>query len=728
MKRLTALSLGVALQALLILTPARAEKPAQANGTTSGPSVAVAESVSAIVQLKGEPLSTYTGTHPARGKKIDFNSDTVKSYRAGLSALRNDFKAWLRANAPAVKVTSEFDISLNAVAVELNGVPMETLRQSPQVLNVQVQGSYRPNTADPDLSLIHAVEAWAFGGGAANAGAGVKVAIIDSGIDIRHPCFSDSGYPPQQRVGDPRFTNNKVIAARVFNNKAVSHGYTAEAIESHGTHVAGTVGCNFDTLAVINGVAIPHGVSGVAPRALLGNYNVFPGNVADARSEDILNALEAAYQDGFDVANMSLGGDTHGIQDLDSIAVDNLDQANMVVAVSAGNDGPALLTVGSPGSAARALTAGASTVGHLLANSLTAGGSTFLALAGQFPTIHSDLTGPLAVLAGPVNGLSTACTAPAPGSLSGKIALISRGTCTFSTKLRNLKAAGAVAVIVANNAIGDPVEMGQDGTPDQPDIPAYMVGLDAITTLAAQNGSAVTLSASVQYFITPNADFIAAFSSRGPTDVDFRVKPDVVAPGVNVLSSFPVANCDGDPCWAFLQGTSMSSPHLAGSAAVLRSLHPDWSAAQVRSAIVNTADRNVLRQPGSGAPETDANAIGTGRENLLAAVSATVALDPVSVSFGAVPSGSGQTKTRTVTVSNLTGSAKTYSVSVEPGGGGVSYSAGPASISLGAGGTATVTVTMSAAQRAAAGGHSATLTLSSAAGEAAHAVVFTWIK
>lgn len=713
MKRLIAVSLCVSLSFLSAL---RAEK------------APAADNALAIVQLKGDPLSIYTGTKPAKGKKIDFDSATVKSYRAGLSALRNDFKAWLRANAPAVKVTSEFDISLNAVGVALNGVSLDTLRRAPLVLSAQLQATYHPDAADPDLSLIHAVEAWAVGGGAANAGAGVKVAVIDTGIDIRHPCFADAGYPAQKRVGDPRFTNNKVIAARVFNNKAVSRGYTAEALQEHGTHVAGTVGCNFDTPAIVQGVAIPHGISGVAPRALLGNYNVFPGDVADARSEDILNALEAAYQDGFDVANMSLGGDASGIQDLVSIAVNNLDQANMVVAVAAGNSGPGLQTVESPGSAARALTAGASSVPHLVANSVTVGGHTFAAQAGEFATVNADLTAPLAVVAGSVNGLDTACAPLAAGSLTGKIALISRGACTFSTKIRNAQAAGAVAVLVANNILGDPIAMAQDGTPNQPTIPAYGVGIDTIAALIAQNGNAATISATLQYFVTPNADLLADFSSHGPTDVDFRVKPDVVAPGVNVLSSIPVSFCGGDPCFAFFQGTSMATPHLAGSAAVVRGFYPNWSAAQIRSAIVNTADRNVIIGPRSGVPVTDVNAIGAGRENLLAAVAATVALDPVSVSFGSVPSGSGQTRTATIQVSNLTGAAKVCSVSVGSGGGGVAFTAGPASITVPAGGSATITVVASADKSAVEGGHSAILTLSSGGSEIAHAVVFAWVK
>ena len=167
----------------------------------------------------------------------------------------------------------------------------------------------------------------------------MRVAIIDSGIDITNPCFGDAGFPATTQLGDHTYTNNKVIVAKVFNNKSPSRGYTAAPIQDHGTHVAGTAACNEDTPASVSGVTIPYLISGVAPAAQLGNYNIFPGDVTDARSEDILNALEAAYADGMDVANMSLGGGAHGIQDLLTIAVDNLDVANMVVAVAAGNNG-----------------------------------------------------------------------------------------------------------------------------------------------------------------------------------------------------------------------------------------------------------------------------------------------------------------------------------------------------------------------------------------------------
>jgi minor extracellular serine protease Vpr len=681
----------------------------------------------ALVQLNGDPLATYVKTRPAKGKKINFSNSGVKAYRAQLAALRNDYKAWLHANVPGAKVTGEFDIALNAVGVQLNGATLGQVSATSMVKDAQFQGLYYPNTSDPDLALISAPQAWVPAGGTQNAGAGVKVAIIDTGIDNSHPCFSDAGYAAQAQLGNHRFTNNKVIVAKVFSNRTPQQGYTAEAVQEHGTHVAGTVACNFGTPAPVNG-ASTYDMSGVAPRALLGNYNVFPGGLTDARSEDIMNALEAAYQDGFDVANMSLGGGAHGFQDLLTVAVDNLDQANMVVAVAAGNSGPGLYTVESPGSAARALSAGASTVPHYVGAPVTAAGGTYGAATGDFATVDAALTAPLGVVTGTTNGLSNACAA-LPGSLAGQIALVSRGTCAFSVKIRNAQAAGAAAVLVANNVIGDPTAMGTDGTANQPTIPAYMVSLADGQALKALAGTSTTIGAQLSYFQTANADIMAGFSSQGPTDVDFRVKPDVVAPGVNVLSSIPHTYCSAPPCFAFFQGTSMATPHLAGSAAVVRQLHPSWTAADVRSAIVNTADRGVLRDFATGALQDNVNINGAGRENLLAAVTAKVGFDPVSLSFGAVPSGSGQTRRMSFTLTNLSDSAQTYvlSISGQPVGG-VAYSVDRPSVTVAAGATSEVGVTMISAQHAPAGGKQAYLEVATADGNVAHAALFTQVK
>ncbi|MFI9816845.1 S8 family serine peptidase [Saccharothrix variisporea] len=711
-------------------------------GATSGGNAASSDkatqagvdSTSALVQLKGDPLSTNARTKPAQGKKIDFSSSAVKSERAALSALRNDFKAWLRTNAPKAQIVNEYDLALNAVAVRLNGTPLDTLRGAPQVTRAEYERTYTiADSNDPDLSLVHAVQAWRSSqvGGDANAGKGVKIGIIDTGVDQTHPCFSDAGFPATTQLGDKRFTNNKVIVAKVFNMKGGQQGYTPEAVQEHGTHVAGTVACNLDTPAVVNGVDVPYDVSGVAPAAQVGNYNVFPADVQNVRNEDLVDAMEEAYVDGMDVINMSIGGNASGAQDLGTVAVDNLDRANMVVAVAAGNSGPGHYTVESAGSAERALTAGASTVGHFVGAAITVGATTYRAATGDFPVVSSPLTAALGVVTGTTNGLGLACDTLPAGSLTGKIAVVSRGSCSFATKIRKAQDAGAVAAVVVNNVAGDPIAMGGDAAVQPaPTIPAYMVDRGSAAGLVAANGQSATIDATLAYFRTGNDNIMAGFSSQGPTDTSARrVKPDVVAPGVNVLSSIPTHLCGGSPdCWTFLQGTSMATPHLAGMAGVVRGAHPTWTAEQVRSAIVNTAAEGVLTRYTDGTTvERDVNVTGAGLANLLAAVGARIAVGPVSTSFGTIPGGSGQTRTATVVLTSLTGAAQTVSLSVDSvQGAGVTFTA-PSSVTIPATGSTTITVTATSDKGAAAGDHSADLRFAVGGVEIAHSVLYAYV-
>jgi subtilisin family serine protease len=288
--------------------------------------------------------------------------------------------------------------------------------------------------------------------------------------------------------------------------------------------------------------------------------------------------------------------------------------------------------------------------------------------------------------------------------------------------------AGAIAVLVVNNVAGDPTAMASDGTPNQPTVPAYMVSQADLGDLVAADGLSTTIGAALSYVNSDNDNIMAGFSSQGPVDVSLRVKPDVVAPGVNVLSSIPMAACDAPPCFAFFSGTSMASPHLAGSAAIVRQQHPTWTAAQVRSAIVNTADQGVLTRYQDATPINDVLIVGAGLENLDDAVQAQVGLDPVSVAFGGVPSGSGQTRTQTVTVTNLSGSAASYSFAVSNQPSGVTYSVTPGALDLAAGESATVTVTAKVTAGAGTGPKQAFLRVSSGGSEIAHAVLFTWVK
>ena len=737
MSRRSAVAMSAAMLLIFALVPI-------APAASPSPTASTLDRGSVIVQLRGAPLSISPRTRPAKAKQIDFRSAAVRAERAALKAVRTDFRRWLKANAPKARITSEMDIAVHAVGVKLNGTKLATLRKAPMVRFAEFQGIFRSLAHDdPDLSLIHTNEAWTAVGGAANAGAGVKVAVIDSGIDASHPCFDDTGYAAQTQLGDTSLTNNKVIVAKVFHNQIKKNEFTAEAVDSHGTHVAGTIACNAHTPASIGGVDIPYDPSGVAPRALLGNYNVFPGDTGSARSEDILDALDEAYEDGFDVVNMSLGGarnDGGGAFLLDN-AINNLDRANVVVAVAAGNEGPGYFTVHYPGAAPRALTAGASVVGHSIINLVTVDGTDYEAVVGDFASITADVSGPLAVITGAsayAHHLNLACdapleTLPAGTNLTGKIALLGRGDCDFTVKIRNAQNAGAIGVIMVNRVPGDaPFVMAHNGLEPQPTIPAVMVSLEDGALIDDHDGDPATIHALGEYVTTPeDTNLMAGFSSWGPTHGDLLIKPDVVAPGADIVSSFPQHHCDPLPpegCWSFLGGTSMATPHLAGTAAVVRGDHPSWTAAQVRSAVVNTAQQGLLRDPQTGVVTNDAQIVGAGLVDVAAAVGASAALDPVSTSFGNLSSGSGGSRSSSVVITNISGASETFTVSVsDTASDGVTFSTNGGTVTLAAGASATFQVSAVGTKGAEDGHKQATLRVSVGATEVAHAMLYVLV-
>jgi len=559
------------------------------------------------------------------------------------------------------------------VAVQLNGTPLATIAAAPMVQSAEYNALYHPNLSE-SYKIINASDAWIAAGGRATAGAGMKIGDIDTGIDHLHPFFDPTGftYPdgfPKCDAADSashhedqdcNYVSQKVIVAKVFYNKAQQQGLDAQAIQDHGTHTAGIAAGVTGKTAVVNGVSIDD-MSGIAPGAWLGNYNVFPGGVLNARSEDILNAVDAAIEDGMDVLNLSLGGGYHGNNDLLAMGLDNAVDAGLVVAVAAGNSGPGQGTLESPGRARKIITVAASTNKHFVGQPFTypaSGGTTIGAAVGDFPPLPTSSFGLW------FNTQLTACTSVDPGA-SGNVVVVNRGDCTFSTKVRNAIAAGAIGVVVINNVAGDPVAMAKDGGGGD-DLPAVMIGKNEGAALRAANPPDASAVATFQEFVTANQDILAGFSSQGPTAVDFAVKPDVTSVGVNVLSSITCVGkpetCPGDGTgWAFFSGTSMSTPHIAGSAAVLLNLDSSWSPAQVKSALVNRADL-VVTDAVTGTHDVGPTAQGAGRENLSVAADATTWMDPVSASFGKVTVG--HPTSLNITLSNPTGSSETFTVLV----------------------------------------------------------------
>src|SRR6266705_3966080 len=251
--------------------------------------------------------------------------------------------------------------------------------------------------------------------------------MIDSGIDQTHPFLTDNsltvpaGFPKcdavDSAVGTPdtqcNFVSNKVIVAKVFETLT---SFDAHAAQAHGSHVSGIAAGVANTCAPFVGCTL----SGIAPKAFLGNYNVFPGNVLSASSHDIAKAVEAAVADGMDVLNLSLGG-TARPSDVLVNAVNSAVDAGVVVAIAAGNAGPGPGTVESPGIAVKVITVGASTNPHFIGISVTTSSlGTFGAALGQFANFVPAVTATYATIPSP-NGLG--CLPITTGSLSGMIAL-----------------------------------------------------------------------------------------------------------------------------------------------------------------------------------------------------------------------------------------------------------------------------------------------------------------
>jgi len=584
-----------------------------------------------FVTLASLPAAAAPGLSRTRGNKINLQAADVRNYRADLAQERRALRDWARSNAPRAAIVHEYDIVLNAVAVKLNGTRRDTLAAGPRVTRVADSAVYRP-IMNRSVGLINADDVWSRGGGAANAGAGIKVGIIDTGIKESHAFFA-AGQVVVERVycsGCPGIANDDMWS-------------------DHGTHVAGTVAGQFGSTATVEDVEIP-GLSGVAPAAKLGDYNVFPkggsGFIAfggSAFSHDIARALEDAVADGMDVVNMSIGGKVQGPFDVLAEATNNTVAAGVVAAVAAGNSGPGDSTVESPGSAERAITAGASTNPHFVGIAVTVGATTRGAALGDFNNFDPAITAAYTVTT-PANGCGAIST-----SLAGKIALIDRGVCTFTAKVRNAESAGAVGVLVVNNVAGDPTAMAHDGTAPFPEIPAAMLSKNDGAAIKP-SGTATVDGTVKQEFVTTNADIIAGFSSRGPSPFNFLLKPDITAPGVNVLSStFDLSKDNvGPDTWSFFQGTSMATPHVAGAAALLRWRHPDWSPDQVKSALVTTAKRPVFDHV-NGTAATGVLTRGGGRIDVAAADGANATFAPASVSFGFYQGNSAITASRTVT-------------------------------------------------------------------------------
>jgi minor extracellular serine protease Vpr len=331
---------------------------------TEAPAETAAEGEVVVVTFADPPAASYEGgirglarTKPQGGDKLDTRAAAVRDYRAHLAGVHGDFERWLSRTAAGAQVVADYTIVANAVAV--SGATPAQLQRGPGVASAERVATYRP-TMNASVDQIGASEVWESLGGQANAGDGVKVGIIDSGIDPTHPFFACD--------------EEKVVLGGVYASGVMGVG--VDIVFDHGTHVAGTVaGCPIagDTDDAPDWLPEGEYISGVAPGAQLWDYNVFPGFgggfVAfggSAFSHDIARALEDAVDDGMDVVNLSLGGTQRGPNDFLDMALTPSSTRVSSPPSRPATRGPATSTIGSPGTAANAITVGAVTNTHLV--------------------------------------------------------------------------------------------------------------------------------------------------------------------------------------------------------------------------------------------------------------------------------------------------------------------------------------------------------------------------
>ncbi len=684
------------------------------------------------IQFETAPLASYRGgitglapTHPETlGQvKLQVNSPASLAYLAYLDAQHNAFLTSLATTfGRAIDVKYRYKYAFNGLALTLTADEAAAVAQMPSVRTVQKVFERRLLT-DAGPSWIGAPGLWdgsRTGGLPATRGEGVVAGIIDSGINFDHPSFAAVGPVDGYIHTNPRgkfyglcdpltglpFCNTKLIGVWDF----AGAGIPGQDENGHGSHTASTVAGNVVT-ATLNAptTSITRRISGVAPHANLITYKacVIVGNCVSA---SLVAAIDQATADGVDVINYSIGGGSSDPwTDADAQAFLGARDAGIFVATSAGNSGPGPETIGSPADAPWVLSVGASTHDRSFANYLEnmSGGKTAppARMAGRSLTAGY---GPAFIVHAASAG-DAQCLSPFPaGTWNGEIVICERGTVARTDKCSNVASGGAGGCVVANTSVD-----GESTVADAHPIPAIHIGFSDYQRLDSWvrdggSGHKATIAGTVANTDPANGDVMAGFSSRGPNPAAAGlIKPDVTAPGADILAAIHTV-APGAPEFGVLSGTSMSSPHAAGSAALLRALHPDWTAAEIHSALVTTAKSKGLRKD-DGVRPTDPFDVGGGRVDLTVAARAGLVLHETTARFNAAnPANGGDpsalnlaalghadclgTCSWTRVLSNTQNRAVNWSANVEtpPG---MEMMVDPSLFTLAANGTQTVTIT-----------------------------------
>ena len=604
-------------------------------------------------------------------RKLDVNSPDSKTYLRFLDEKFASFRdeSALRLGRP-LRPTQRYRNALNGFATELSETEVRILRDVPGVSSVSPDEIQEMETDSGPYWLgadkIHDGSAGPF---PATGGEGIVVALIDSGINWDHASFIDAGegsapgfdhvnpYPDQLGLCSKTevLCNDKLVGVYDFveddtGTIAIEENTNGKDNVGHGSHVG--------SIAVGNPLnvtpyGIPTVIGGVAPNANLVSYRVcFIGDAADpdaggCQTSAIFSAIDQAITDKVDVVNYSIGSkaDDPWAEGSTAMAFLNLRAAGIFVATSAGNAGPNAGTIGSPANAPWIVAVGNATHDRVFASAvenLSGGdtpppsiliGASFTDGIGDRKIVHAkDFGYPLCGIGeaqfGQDCASNTGLSNPfPPGTFSGEIVVCDRGEYGRVEKGKNLQLAGAGGYILANTD-----EFGEDIVANNHCLPATHLGLknsDQLRTwLASGSNHQGALSGFSIFHIAEAGDHLANSSSRGPglPPIQNVLKPDVIAPGTEILGASHVNNN-----FTFRTGTSMASPHVTGGAALLKSVHPDWTPSMIASAIMMTATPELaIDYDGS---ETTPHKRGAGRPRLDLAVNAGLYLDETETGF-----------------------------------------------------------------------------------------------
>ncbi|UOY94213.1 S8 family serine peptidase [Ectobacillus sp. JY-23] len=556
------------------------------------------EEVSVIVEFRSKPSHVAVLEAKAKGKSL-----TKAAAQAQIDKEHKVFKEDLekyvgtKGKQKVPVITQAYKTAYNGVAITLPANQVQELLQSEAVKAVyknvvyMVEPVQQELPSDVEREITTSVESLPYlqvdklhkeG----ITGKGIKVGVLDTGVDYNHPDLKDAykgGYDFVDDDSDPMEATYKDWQASQkpeFNNG--SSYYT-----SHGTHVSGTiVGQNENNSEV--------SVEGVAPDADLYAYRVL-GPYGSGSSEDIIAGIEKAVVDGMDVINLSLGAAVNHPYYPTSTALNYAVLNGVTAVVSAGNSGPNNFTLGSPGTAALALTVGASDV--------PISQFTFTGQVGGWKTDIVSMARSFSDTFAELEGVSLELVDVGLGNIvdyknknvKGKIAFVQRGGFALNDKVKFAKDNGAKAVILYNSVEG---HVGYNLGESTTFIPAFSMTKQAGEELKAKiaSGNTTFTFTNAKETLT-QGDKLADFSSRGPVNGNFEMKPEIVAPGVSVLSTLPsymtnpAAQEDYKYAYGRLNGTSMASPFAAGVAALLLEKNPELAPTDVKTILMNSADK-----------------------------------------------------------------------------------------------------------------------------------------